>query len=137
MNALEIPAVKYTVGLLRSRIPIVITSTFRPTGTHMFAAVDAAPRFQPGLGLHHLGIDGCQLSDMYDLLRQIGPSVPHGTQIYMEKDHFHIHSLNHLPNHLRTQLPVGRAFAEITPRCMRDMGCKGGGGERIFLRITE
>jgi len=132
-----LPSVGYTLQLIRKAVPITITSIFRPTGTHQFGAADAAPRFSPGTGLHHLGIDGCQLSGLYDIVRRVGLAVPKGTQVYLEKDHFHVHSLEHLPLHLREQLPEGRAFIELTTKCLANMGCQGKGERRTFLRIVN
>jgi len=136
MPAGPTPATAAAASKLLSRIPGVVTSIFRPTGSHMWGAIDIAPRFQDGIGLYHLKVKGCQVPVLRDVLLKLGPELAPGVQVYLEGDHFHIHDTNILPVHLREPLPPGRTFVEHLPGCTpRCASCVSNIDVRQFERI--
>lgn len=79
--------------LIRSVLPGVITSTYRPTGTHEYGAVDLAPRFAAP---HHSAlVDKIPLWDIPIVWSAIIPLkakfAAFGVQVFVEWNHFHIH----------------------------------------------
>lgn len=121
---------------LLSVMPGVITSIFRPTGSHQFGAIDIAPRYSEGVGLYHMGVKGCQVPVYRDMLFKLGSRLAPGVQIYLESDHFHVHDLKILPPHLKATLPHGRTFIESLPGCKPGCAsCTFRANEREFERI--
>lgn len=125
------------VSLLRTRLPFRITSIFRPEGTHAYGAFDAAPRFKPRMGLAAADVHGCDSPEMIGLAAWLGDRLAPHLQAFLERDHFHIHDLRRLPRPILRVLPYGRAFVEITPRCLLHRGCRAApGAPRHFERVA-
>lgn len=105
---------------LTRALPGVITSKYRPSGTHEYGAIDIAPRFKPGVGLYHKGILSCQVPYLWERVQHLAHHSPLSFQFYFESDHVHLHDLKQLPSRLRDQLPLGRVFVELFPSCPLD-----------------
>lgn len=82
----------------------VVTSRYRPTGTHQFGAVDLAPRYHSG-SLAATGVHGYAhqfaLRDAAAAQAYGGPSI----QVFLEHDHIHLQDQRVLPEQYGQQEP--------------------------------
>jgi len=84
----------------------VVTSRFRPTGTHQYGAVDMAPRYPSG-SLFDTGVPGyLHKTALLDAAAAQEYAEP-GVSVYLENNHVHMHTESRLPSYMRRQSQPG------------------------------
>lgn len=108
------------VRRLQQHYFFVVTSTYRPTGTHRYAAVDVAPRY-PVSGKLKAYEDGRHLAysgDRQAIVLLLKDLTQHGLVAAIESDHIHLHD--------------SAAIAEVDPRFAATLPQPG-----IYIKIPR
>lgn len=93
----------------------VVTSRYRPTGSHQYGAVDMAPRYPEG-SLASQGIPGYLSRKALFQAAAAQTFAKPSVKVYLEKDHVHIHDYNDLPSNLQERdIPPGVEMSTDDP----------------------
>jgi hypothetical protein len=122
--------------VLEDDYPLSITSSFRPTGTHKFGAIDLAPDGNDPviaeLYAHYKGVDP-RLYARLPLLRHLEAVLSGFPDLTMlvEDNHFHVHD-NGNPG-VPSTLPKGGVLIQIRPRANYDRTAKDEDDDELLI----